>query len=85
MEIPKSCIVRRYLVDEIYGERIDPNDIERLKSSVILAPRNDACAAIFPIEFIDTLMSSGMPPHILVLKVGFVVMFLRNLDMQCGL
>ena len=26
-----------------------------------------------------------MPPHILVLKVGFVVMFLRNLDMQRGL
>ena len=38
VEIPESCIVRGYLVDEIYGERIDPNDIERLKSSVILAP-----------------------------------------------
>ena len=115
VDLPDRCIVRDDVVDEIYGERIDPNDVERLRSSVILAPTNEACAAInaranervsgeerifrsvdhtpetsenrdlFPVEFVNSLTPSGMPPHVLVLKVGSVVMLLRNLDLKRGL
>ncbi|GBO40095.1 hypothetical protein AVEN_68650-1 [Araneus ventricosus] len=34
----------------------------------------------FPLDFINTLPPSGMPPHELTLKVGAVIMLLRNLN-----
>jgi ATP-dependent DNA helicase PIF1 len=36
----------------------------------------------FPLEFLHTLTPSGMPPHRLQLKVGAVVMLLRNLSLS---
>jgi len=36
----------------------------------------------FPLEFLHTLTPSGMPPHRLHLKVGAVVMLLRNLRVR---
>ena len=37
------------------------------------------------IEFINSLTPSGMPEHRLCLKVGSIIMLLRNLDIQRGL
>ena len=115
VQVPEDCVVNGDLVDDIYGDIIDPNDVEYLRSRVILAPTNEACiainstanaklpgdvyvyrsidsatedaenAAIYPVEFINTLTPSGMPPHILSLKVGSVVMLLRNLNINKGL
>ena len=36
----------------------------------------------FPREFLYTLILTGMPPHKLMLKIGTVVMLLRNLDLK---
>ena len=41
--------------------------------------------AAFPTEFLNRLDISGMPPHLLKLKKGSIVMLLRNLNIDRGL
>ncbi|XP_057375141.1 ATP-dependent DNA helicase PIF1-like [Daphnia carinata] len=41
--------------------------------------------ANFPTEFLDTLKVSGIPPHVLELKVGAIIILLKNIDSRQGL
>lgn len=40
---------------------------------------------MFPNEFLNTLCPSGLPPHLLKLKVGMPIMLLRNMNAARGL
>ena len=42
-------------------------------------------AVYYPVEYINTLESSGLPHHRLILKKNAVVILLRNLDISSGL
>ena len=39
----------------------------------------------YPMEFLNSLTPSGMPPHCLNLKVGSIVTLLRNISLKKGL
>ena len=42
-------------------------------------------ATHYPVEYINSLQDSGIPPHRLTLKLNAVIMFLRNLNINGGL
>ena len=64
--------VNKTLLDEI------PGDTQTFQS--IDSVNDDSETVKFPIEFLNGLKPSGMPPHKLFLKIGAPVMLLRNLD-----
>ena len=41
---------------------------------------NDNDINKYPVEFLDSLTISGLPPHKLVLKVNCIVLLIRNLN-----
>jgi ATP-dependent DNA helicase PIF1 len=45
----------------------------------------DAQQASFPMEFLNTLNITGLPPHLLNLKIGLPVILIRNVNPACGL
>jgi len=55
-----------------------------LYSADSIAPGDDS-AANYPVEFLNSLNLSGLPLHEIKLKVGAVVMLLRNLDARSSL
>lgn len=40
---------------------------------------------IYPVEFLNSINPSGLPPHKLVLKVNTIIMLIRNLNSNQGL
>ena len=45
----------------------------------------DADYGHYPLEFLHSLQPNGLPPHILTLTPGAVIILLRNLDTQAGI
>lgn len=53
--------------------------------SLVVDEQSDHDIGEIPIEVINNYTPSGFPPHILQLKVGAIVLLLRNLDPKNGL
>ena len=62
-----------------------PGEVKTYKSVNRLVSENDSEILQFPIEFLDSLELTGLPPHELNLKVGAIVMLLRNMNVALGL
>ena len=62
-----------------------PGEIKTYTSVNRLISENDSEILQFPIEFLDSLELTGLPPHKLNLKVGAIVMLLRNMNVALGL
>ena len=46
---------------------------------------NEGSHALNPVEFLYMLSVTGIPPHVLRLRVGSIVLLLRNLNIKQGL
>jgi len=68
--------VNRVVVERIAGS------LTEYKSIDSVAVEDGTC---YPTEFLNTLTQSGMPPHLLRLKVGSPIIMLRNLNADDGL
>ena len=60
-----------------------PGDTQNINSIDKLI--EDSLQAQYPTEFLNTLNISGLPPHILNLKVGLPIILIRNINPATGL
>jgi ATP-dependent DNA helicase PIF1 len=75
----QSLEINRTIITQLSGT---PSIYYSADSMVTQDPSD---ALNFPTEFLNNQMPSGMPPHVLVLKKGVVIMLLRNLNPNKGL
>jgi ATP-dependent DNA helicase PIF1 len=62
-----------------------PGDLRIYYSSDSIISEDPADALNYPPEFLHDQTPSGMPPHTLALKIGVIIMLLRNLNPKKGL
>ena len=74
----KDCdILNKDINDRILGKCLEYQSVDVVD--------DEHTIAAFPTEFLNKLNISGMPPHLLKLKEGSIIMLLRNLNIDRGL
>ena len=63
--------------ERICGEAIEYKSIDTMD--------DEGSHALYPVEFLNTLNVTGIPPHVLRLRMGSIVLLLRNLNLKRGL
>jgi hypothetical protein len=71
-------------INNLIIERLE-GDLKVYYSIDSIDSDNEQEAVNYPTEFLNSLTPSGLPPHKLHLKVGAVIMLLRNLNTRRGL
>ncbi|XP_074328323.1 uncharacterized protein LOC141666227 [Apium graveolens] len=70
------------IVDKLPGESVSYFSVDAAEE---FGGTDENLNEAFPIEYLNSLNVAGMPPHDLKLKVGVVVMLMRNLNQTLGL
>ncbi|XP_074323536.1 uncharacterized protein LOC141660450 [Apium graveolens] len=69
------------IVDKLPGESVSYFSVDAAEE---FGGTDEDLNEAFPIEYLNSLNVAGMPPHDLKLKVGAVVMLMRNLNQNLG-
>jgi len=72
-------------INEAILQQFNPNAKVHMLKSVDSVSKKDRMHHAYPVEFLQQLNASGLPPALLCLKVGSPVILLRNLDPGEGL
>ena len=51
----------------------------------IVDDENECLQNYIPIEFVNSITPNDLPPHKLILKIGAIIILLRNLNLEDGL
>jgi ATP-dependent DNA helicase PIF1 len=74
-----ALLINNQIIERLEGDLKIYHNIDSIDSD------NEQEAVNYPTEFLNSLTPSGLPPHKLHLKVGAVIMLLRNLNTRRGL
>ncbi|XP_073427380.1 ATP-dependent DNA helicase PIF1-like [Dendrobates tinctorius] len=90
IEIPEDMLCTDCINDDValLNDRVMdrmPGEYKLYKSDDSVDVDNEDEREHYPVEFLNSVMPSGMPSHRLQLKVGTIVMLLRNLNAKNGL
>jgi PIF1-like helicase len=77
IQSPKNKDVQK--INDMVSSRL-PHDEHVFPSSIVSEEPNDPAHTFYPLEFLNYLEPSGLPPHHLTLKKDMLVMLLRNLS-----
>jgi ATP-dependent DNA helicase PIF1 len=64
-------MINMKMIDRFYGDEMVYHNFD----CAVNDPHN-----YYPEEFLNTLTPNGLPPHVLKLKIGCLVILLRNID-----
>jgi ATP-dependent DNA helicase PIF1 len=70
------------MIEQLTYQEMSYYSSDRIDDSTV---NHSTMKALYPSEFLNTLSVTGLPSHILNLKIGVPVMLLRNLDPSRGL
>jgi hypothetical protein len=75
-----NCLeINNTIIDEMQGELMEFKSMDSIDSE------DNEEISNFPTEFLNSLSVSGLPPHELKLKVGAIIILLKNMDSTKGL
>jgi hypothetical protein len=72
-------------INNLILDQLDPRTEQIALSLDSVADSGSGDSTNFPVEFLNSLTPSGLPPHKLRLRVGAMVIVLRNLDKERGI
>jgi hypothetical protein len=72
--------IDQYIMNKLQGE-----EVTYLSSDSVCSASTNGLDSLYPMEFLNTLKFPGIPDHELKLKVGLLVMLLRNIIQSVGL
>ena len=76
--------VNDHLMSKLDGQAMVYKSADKVLHSVDKDGKDNNLEVKYPTEFLNTLRSSSMPPHILILKPGCPIMLMRNMLPELG-